>query len=445
MGARSRLAIPVAAAAIGALLLILLPASPTAAPRADPGRGPAVVYARYRDGLSTIGTMNGDGTGKRRLTSAQPSFQGQPAYSPDGSRIAFICGNFELCVMNADGSGLGRLTTSRWPDHWEYVDHPSWSPDGTRIAFSSNADGKFRVYVINADGSGLQRLPGTGWNDDDPAWSPDGTSIAFDRYENWSTGDTAIHVMRADRTHWHRITPFWADDSAPSWSPDGRYIVAYGYPDEDYAHLFRWTASGRGEKQLTSGYCEEWDPAYAPDGSTLGLERSCDGRLGVSVCRGGCGLARLTAPRLGFDRYPSFQPNGSGGSRAAPIGPPSTPTGDAVLMSTWFYWDTQVEFVDYLPDSRVGMELRIRADDLRALSALRATRPETARGRTLRRSAIGAFSLDARGAACYLRYFRLAGHGHPGAADRFDQCGEAFREMASDAFGRTADLTTLPY
>jgi hypothetical protein len=114
-------------------------------------------------------------------------------------------------------------------------------------------------------------------------------------------------------------------------------------------------------------------------------------------------------------------------------------------MSTWFYWDTQVEFVDYLPDSRVGMELRIRADDLRALSALRATRPETARGRTLRRSAIAAFSLDARGAACYLRYFRLAGHGHPAAADRFDQCGEAFREMASDAFDRTADLTTLPY
>ncbi len=166
-----------------------------------------LAYTSYRGGLSAIYTMKADGTGKQQLTTAQPAFQGQPAYSPDGGRIAYVCGNFELCVMNADGSGQGRLTTGRWPETWEYVDHPTWSPDGREIAFASNAEGKFHVYVINADGTGLHRLPGTSRNDDDPAWSPDGTTIAFDRYRSWSGGSSAIYLMNPDGTQPRRLPP----------------------------------------------------------------------------------------------------------------------------------------------------------------------------------------------------------------------------------------------
>jgi Tol biopolymer transport system component len=109
-----------------------------------------------------------------------------PAWSPDGERIAFVsfrdhngisCGgdacypNGEIYVVNADGSGLTRLTTSKADD-----EHPTWSPDGRRIAFSSGYE--FRrdghppwLMVISAEGGRARRV-GRLSSVYDPAWSP---------------------------------------------------------------------------------------------------------------------------------------------------------------------------------------------------------------------------------------------------------------------------------
>ena len=75
-----------------------------------------------------------------------------PAWSPDGRRIAFTSerdGNPEIYVMNADGSGVTRLT---YNDARDLDSFPAWSPDGRRIAFHSNRDGNFEIYVMNASG-----------------------------------------------------------------------------------------------------------------------------------------------------------------------------------------------------------------------------------------------------------------------------------------------------
>src|SRR5213592_5176722 len=72
-------------------------------------------------------------------------------YSPDGTRIAFMNnydGDFEICVMNADGTGVKQLTKNSSIDAY-----PSWSPDGSKITFTSNRDGDLDIYVMNADGS----------------------------------------------------------------------------------------------------------------------------------------------------------------------------------------------------------------------------------------------------------------------------------------------------
>ena len=101
--------------------------------------------------------MNADGSGSRRLTRNR-AFDGEPAWSPDGRKIAFqstktIGGNKEIYVMNADGSGKRNLTRNPARDG-----SPSWSPDGRRIAFLSGRDGRLEAHVMNADGSGQRSL-----------------------------------------------------------------------------------------------------------------------------------------------------------------------------------------------------------------------------------------------------------------------------------------------
>ena len=95
------------------------------------------------------------------------------------------------------------------------------SPTG-RIAFNSYRDGNSEIYVINADGSGLQRLTSNDDKDTCPAWSPDGTMIAFvsDRDRNHE-----IYVMRADGSDQRRLTDTPGSEFHPDWSPDGAYIA----------------------------------------------------------------------------------------------------------------------------------------------------------------------------------------------------------------------------
>jgi TolB protein len=75
----------------------------------------------------------------------------------------------ELAVMNADGSGLVRLTESRGLD-----DYPAWSPDGKRLAFTSNRDGNLEIYTIEPDGKNPRNETQHSAIDNFPAWSPDG-------------------------------------------------------------------------------------------------------------------------------------------------------------------------------------------------------------------------------------------------------------------------------
>ena len=154
------------------------------------------------------------------------AFDASPVWSPDGRRIAFDSdrdGNWEVYVMNADGSGVTRLTGNDAVDG-----SPSWSPDGRRIAFDSKRDGNREIYVMNADGSSVTRLTHNPADDGYPSWSPDGRRIAFDSKRD---GNREIYVMNADGSGVTRLTYNGANDLFPDWSPDGRRIAFHSNRD----------------------------------------------------------------------------------------------------------------------------------------------------------------------------------------------------------------------
>jgi Tol biopolymer transport system component/tRNA A-37 threonylcarbamoyl transferase component Bud32 len=130
-----------------------------------------LAFVSERDGNAEIYVMNANGTGVTRLTDS-PAFDESPAWSPDGELIAFHSYTAEtpseIYVVKADGTEVWRLTNNSWSDG-----SPSWSPDGKRIAFDSDRDGDWEIYIMNADGSGqvnLTNSPDTA--DHLPAWEP---------------------------------------------------------------------------------------------------------------------------------------------------------------------------------------------------------------------------------------------------------------------------------
>ena len=107
--------------------------------------------------------MDGDG-GDERVRASNAAFDSNPDWSPDGSRIAFQSnrdGDFDIWVMNADGTGVEQLTDDPAIDDPAFDSAPAWSPDGSRIAFQSNRDGDFEIYTMPAVGGQATQLTTT--------------------------------------------------------------------------------------------------------------------------------------------------------------------------------------------------------------------------------------------------------------------------------------------
>jgi Tol biopolymer transport system component len=187
--------------------------------------GTKIVFTSTRDaagavGVAEIWVMDADGSNQRALTS-DGKFANTPSWSADDSKIVFQSnrdGTDQLYVMNADGSGITRLTNGAWGDQ-----EPAWSPDGAFIAFQSTRDATapvdnsdFEVYVMNADGSSPTRLTSNTALDGRASWSPDGSQLIFDSRRD---GNEEVYLMNRDGSGQVNITNNAAEDGFARFRP----------------------------------------------------------------------------------------------------------------------------------------------------------------------------------------------------------------------------------
>jgi Tol biopolymer transport system component len=232
--------------------------------------------------LTEIYVMRADGTDPRRLTTNE-ALDGSPTWSPDGKRIAFTrisepgtaSARSGIVVMDADGGSEVQITQAGLPS---FDLSPAWSPDGSMIAFTRAApsagfdDPRAAIYVVTPEGGEPRKLTDDGA---EPAWSPDGTRIAFTSsrddfgrtcfHECSTSGE--IYVLDAESGEAERLTESEADDRSPEWSPDGRQIVFVSdrsNPQEHENELYVMTAAGGDVHRITRNAVWDLEPAWRP-------------------------------------------------------------------------------------------------------------------------------------------------------------------------------------
>jgi Tol biopolymer transport system component len=196
-----------------------------------------LAFVSASDGNADIYVADADGL--RRLTT-NSSAEVDPAWSPDGSQIAFVVGETHIdypllllggsiYVMAADGSNVMQRT--RGPRDRD----PAWHPGGSAIAFSAFDNRSTQIATVDKAGETVFLTDDAG-QEFEPSWSPDGRRLAF--VTDWQFYDFVhdIHTMNADGTLQTRQTDSWAlwptlllDYLHPVWSPDGSKIAfVYG-------------------------------------------------------------------------------------------------------------------------------------------------------------------------------------------------------------------------
>jgi len=260
--------------------------------------------------------INADGSGLTNLNKEAD----YPIWSPDGKRIAFITTNIEnenseIHIINTDGSENICLTSNR---KILYYGDLSWSPDCKYIAFMSDHDSIIKenvptinkdIYIVNTDNLELTRLTQNKAEDKWPIWSPDGKKIAFmsNRDGNWE-----IYVMNSDGSEITNITNNKADDMYPTWSPDGKRI-AFTSDCDGNSEIYVMNSDGSDQTRLTENYNIDFNPVWSPDGKKIAFVSNTGTGLDIYVINSNgfnhINLTKSSEGRYGEHHSPSWSPD----------------------------------------------------------------------------------------------------------------------------------------
>ncbi|MFZ2504378.1 MAG: hypothetical protein WAW88_17080 [Nocardioides sp.] len=270
-----------------------------------------------------IWTAEADGTGALNLTATTDLDEFDPAWSADGTQIAYISDSFTrtLSVMNADGSGKRAILQG--------AGNPSWGPDGTKVAYLGTREGLPNAIMIVDLVTGVSTVVAEDDSAMEPVWSPDGAKVAYvsvrpEAFPDPVTGepqDGAQHeivVVNTDGTGEVIVSAgaagsdranFLEEDRAPAWSPDGTKLVFMSQAQVPSCcgpwQLWAANADGSGLTNLSADdTVQDQFPAWSPDGTAIVFARASGAGSDLftmpapttlPVLAAGAGAARLTA------------------------------------------------------------------------------------------------------------------------------------------------------
>ncbi|MGE0301047.1 MAG: IPT/TIG domain-containing protein, partial [Pseudonocardia sp.] len=253
------------AGVIAATSLVALAGTASATP---PGINGGIAYTSDRDNsLGNVFSQTSPATTPFKVTT-RPEQEGDPAWSPDGTRIAYAStrsGNWDIWVADANGQNAVQFTTDMSTDR-----EPAWSPDGTRIAWTSDRVGSnTNIFSARLDRSGVIQHTVDGGTDEQPDWSPDGTRIAF--RGGRTMGD--IYTVSASGTEVDLRQITTDPGNEPTWSPDGSRIAFSAQRGNTVTDIWSLSSGGteldprRHTTEVAGGSAKQ--PAWSPDGSRI--------------------------------------------------------------------------------------------------------------------------------------------------------------------------------
>jgi TolB protein len=219
------------------------------------------------------------------------------------TRITYIVKHgvrYELQVADADGYGAQTILASNEP-----IISPAWSPDGTRLAYVSFERKKPIVYIQSLlTGSRTVAANFKGSNSA-PAWAPDGRRLAVVLTKD---GSSQIYLINADGGNVTRLTNTAAIDTEPNFSPDGQWLI-FTSDRGGSPQIYRMPAGGGQAERLTFEGSYNVSPRYAPDGKSFVFIQRNGGRFNVATQDFASKQTQLLTEN-GSDESPSFAPNG---------------------------------------------------------------------------------------------------------------------------------------